>query len=234
MKRDITTTINYILDNLIPPFIRDNKFLNKLFFRIALGKRYHIFMNFKSKIFTLNDNELPYFYKLTKDSNLKRKTDLNSRCIKRIIKEIEGNRIIDVGCGKGYIVELLKKQYPHKSIFGADIIVPAENTGQYIIASILRLPFRDGEFDTVICSHTLEHIIDIKKAVSELRRICRKKLIVVLPCQREYKYTFDLHIHFFPYDYKILNLFQPGNNFILEKIAGDWIYIETYTEAQHG
>lgn len=232
MKRDITVIINYILDNLLPPFIRDSEFLNKIIFKKILGNKYEIFISFKKNIRNLTDNDLLEIYKFTRDSHLNRKTDLNSRCVKKILKQIEGKKIIDVGCGKGYLIELLKNQCsPQSLIFGVDIFLPEEQKfrNEYVKASILNLPFRDKEFDTVICAHTLEHIIDIKKAINELRRICKKKLIIVLPCQREYKYTFDLHIHFFPYDYKVLNLFRPKNNsFTLEKIAGDWIYIENF------
>ena len=65
---------------------------------------------------------------------------------------------------------------------------------------------------------------DIDKAVAELRRVCGGRLIVVLPKQREYKYTFDLHIHFFPYRYNVERLL--GTSGTIEKLGGDWYYIE--------
>ncbi|MDZ7762755.1 MAG: methyltransferase domain-containing protein [Desulfovermiculus sp.] len=71
-------------------------------------------------------------------------------------------------------------------------------------AELPLLPFIDQMFDTVVCTHTLEHIPDIRQAVKELRRVAKKRLIIVLPRQRPYRYTFDLHLHFFPYAWSVL------------------------------
>ncbi|WP_099508705.1 methyltransferase domain-containing protein [Microvirga ossetica] len=38
------------------------------------------------------------------------------------------------------------------------------------------LPFRDDEFDIVVFTHVIEHILDYKTAISELRRIAARKL----------------------------------------------------------
>ena len=92
-------------------------------------------------------------------------------------------------------------------VTGADILPPSntEDTTNPLFckADVTQLQFQDHAFDTVICAHTLEHVFDIEKALSEVRRVCSKRLIVVVPRQREYRYTFDLHIHFFPYAYKL-------------------------------
>jgi ubiquinone/menaquinone biosynthesis C-methylase UbiE len=42
-------------------------------------------------------------------------------------------------------------------------------------ADILDLPFEDNSFDVIICNHVLEHIIDDKKAMSELYRVMKPK-----------------------------------------------------------
>ncbi|MDR0527945.1 MAG: class I SAM-dependent methyltransferase [Spirochaetaceae bacterium] len=68
-------------------------------------------------------------------------------------------------------------------------------------ADITALPFPDHSFDTVLCTHALEHIRNPQKALAELIRVTRKRLIVVVPRQREYRYTVDLHVNFFPYMY---------------------------------
>lgn len=41
-------------------------------------------------------------------------------------------------------------------------------------ADILALPFDDNSFDVVICNHVLEHIVDDKKAMSELFRVMKE------------------------------------------------------------
>ena len=65
-------------------------------------------------------------------------------------------------------------------------------------ADITGLPFEDHSFDVVLCTHALEHIRDPQKALGELMRVTGRRLIVVVPHQREYRYTVDLHVNFFP------------------------------------
>jgi len=72
---------------------------------------------------------------------------------------------------------------------------------KFIKADITELPFSNQSFDVVLCTHALEHIRNPKKALSELIRITRKRLIIVVPRQREYRYTVDFHVNFFPYLY---------------------------------
>jgi len=42
-----------------------------------------------------------------------------------------------------------------------------------------RLPFRDGVFDFVVCSHTLEHVPDPESAISEMCRVAKHGYIEV-------------------------------------------------------
>jgi SAM-dependent methyltransferase len=47
-------------------------------------------------------------------------------------------------------------------------------------ADICALPFRDDEFDAVICNHVLEHVPDDRAAMRELRRILRQGGFAIL------------------------------------------------------
>jgi ubiquinone/menaquinone biosynthesis C-methylase UbiE len=92
----------------------------------------------------------------------------------------------------------------------------------------LSFKFRDRSFDTVITTHTLEHTVNIEKAVKAVRRVARKRLIVVLPKERPYKFGFNLHLHFFPYHYFIRELFGHQPTSSLHELGGDWYYREDY------
>jgi ubiquinone/menaquinone biosynthesis C-methylase UbiE len=59
------------------------------------------------------------------------------------------------------------------------------------------LPFPDKSFDYVTCCHTLEHVKDLAKATSELKRIARKKVIVLTPKQKFRLYAENYHTQFF-------------------------------------
>lgn len=49
------------------------------------------------------------------------------------------------------------------------------------IKDIYRLPFRTRTFDTVLCSHTIEHVDDPDRFYRELRRVGRKVVLVLPP-----------------------------------------------------
>jgi ubiquinone/menaquinone biosynthesis C-methylase UbiE len=123
-------------------------------------------------------------------------------------------------------------------VTATDIIISDEARSRapsatFLEANVEALPFPDRQFDTVVCTHTLEHVRDLAKSLSELRRLAKKKLVIVVPKQRPYRYTFDLHLHFFPYRSSLLGAFGKSLGTVsLREVGGDWLYTETLaTEA---
>ena len=82
------------------------------------------------------------------------------------------------------------------------------------------------KYDTVICSHVLEHVLDINLAYTNLKKICKKRVIIVVPRERPYEYTFNGHIHFFPYKWSLINTIRPKNKFLIKDLNRDFLYIE--------
>ena len=228
MNRSLTNRIRYILDELIPPFVRDNKFFMYPFFYYWFkGKDISLMMNFKTEILKISDNELIDIYSNLDSRSRDRKTDLNNKTIKKInsIISINSENLIDVGCGNGFLLNKIKLPL---SKFGCDVFEEDKyknnQTFNYSTQNIKRLKFKDSFFDTVICCHTIEHIPDINSAVNELKRIAKREIIIVVPKQRFYFYTLDLHLHFFPDRFSIINL-MGLNKYNLFEIDGDWLYI---------
>lgn len=50
-----------------------------------------------------------------------------------------------------------------------------------LVDNIYDLPFRDGEFEGVLCSHTIEHVDDPRLFYAELQRVGKKITLVVPP-----------------------------------------------------
>ncbi|MDD3173338.1 MAG: class I SAM-dependent methyltransferase [Herbinix sp.] len=231
MKRNLTNKINWCLDELLPPVLRDNKFTMSILFRFALGKKYHYYMEFKEAIPELDEKKINAYYEVLADTFIKRDTDNNDKCVEYICGACSGDytTILDAACGKGYLINKIYDNSKSKEYFAVDIALPDKRNKNihYKEASITALPFEDNSFDIVICTHALEHIKDNNKALAELRRVCKRKLIIVLPKQREYRYTFDLHIHFFPYLYSVKNYINNPKAKILE-VEKDWMIVEDY------
>lgn len=228
MNRNSTNKINYFLDNWMPPVLRDCKLFMRILLRIGIGKKYSYYMDFKKRLPTLKETDINKYYRVLADTFIKRETDLNKACIERILSEEMGEIILDAAAGKGFMAGRILNNYPEKIVTVSDIVLPPFSERidgiKYVKASLTKMPFEDKTFDTVICTHALEHIKDIQGALSELRRVCRNKLIIVLPRQREYLYTFDLHINFFPYKYNVENILN--NSAIIEMLNNDWYCVE--------
>jgi SAM-dependent methyltransferase len=228
LDRNITNIANYFLDNICPPILRDQKWFMYPIIHFAYGRETKHIMEFKEKFPFLNDDEIAQYYEHIKNVpiNTERATDLNKPCLNYILENIfnpenshnnaiigrRGATVLDVACGRGYLLKKIMEKHPGIKCMGADIVKPEIDPGFEIVqADISSLPFEDHSFDNVICTHALEHIREPRKALVELIRITRRHLIIVVPRQREYLYTVDLHVNFFPYMYSFKNFIGVKN-----------------------
>lgn len=226
MTRNVTNLIRFFMDELMPPILRDNKYLMYPLFMIWYkGKNVNKLMEFKERFHELSDEEFTHYYEIY-DSLPNRETDLAKESVDFIFEELKGlenKSILEVGCGNGYLLKRLHER-GFKNLTGADIL-PEVNHGDIktVSANIESLPFQDGEYDVVICNHTLEHVINLDAAVNEVKRVAGYKLLVTVPCQRYNRYTFDLHTNFFPQkSYFMQAMKWPGAR--CEKRGGDWSF----------
>lgn len=63
----------------------------------------------------------------------------------------------------------------------ADIVEPRGVPNFRLIEDIYKLPFDTGQFDTVLCSHTIEHVDYPGRFFQELQRVGKKVAIVIPP-----------------------------------------------------
>ncbi|MFO1022157.1 MAG: class I SAM-dependent methyltransferase [Planctomycetales bacterium] len=95
---------------------------------------------------------------------------------RRFGKELKG-RLLDVGCDRAYLRELLSKErqdYMGIDIGGTpDIVVNLEQMD--------RLPFEDNSFDAVVCADVLEHVDNLHFVFEELLRVTRGCAVISLP-----------------------------------------------------
>jgi SAM-dependent methyltransferase len=103
-----------------------------------------------------------------------------------------GDRILDVGCGKGFLLYDFTKVVPDLDLHGIDISDYAiENSKQEIrnrlqVGNATSLPFSDGYFDFVFSITTLHnlHCYDLDKALREIERVGKKDKYICVESYR--------------------------------------------------
>ena len=96
------------------------------------------------------------------------------KLIREYLGALAGKRVLDVGCGKGRFARVFHEQEPEAELWGLDI---SEAMLKYVpegirtrAGSMTELPFETEFFDGAYATESLEHAVEIEKAVSE---ICR-------------------------------------------------------------
>lgn len=103
---------------------------------------------------------------------------------KRILKQVEGELILDCGCGNGRFGYLLRKQC---GVVGLDIqkeylLKAKQYYADVILCDLAYLPLNDHTFDTALAIEVIEHLPKARgfKFLRELRTIA-EKLVLTTP-----------------------------------------------------
>lgn len=97
-----------------------------------------------------------------------------------------GERVLDVGCGTGWLAAGLRRAAPAVTAVGADVsagmLGRARAAGAWPLlrCEAGRLPLADGSVDVVVCRGVLHHLPDVVAALTEWRRVLRPAGAVVL------------------------------------------------------
>lgn len=108
---------------------------------------------------------------------------------------LQGKRILDVGCGLGtYMKKLLAFS---NEVYGVDIdpdkVAQAQQELAHVyLAPAEELPFPDAYFDVILLHEVLEHVTDDRQAVREAYRVAKAggRLVIFVPNRL---YPFETH-----------------------------------------
>ena len=142
-----------------------------------------------------------------------------------------GDRVLDVGCAKGFLVKDLKKVCPGLKAFGVDISEYAlthaepDAVDRLVRGTADRLPFPDKSFSAVLCINTIhnferQHAV---RAVREVERLAPGRGFIQVdsyrtPEQREVFLSWVLTAKFHDYPDGWVALFREAG------YTGDWYW----------
>src|SRR3989338_4722982 len=127
---------------------------------------------FKSEI-SINQNQLRY--------NIS--TCFRLKLINRSISPKPNEKLLDVGCGMGFMAWFFSKKcnvYAIDISFDSIKFASQNKKVKWVNGNGLMLPFKDNSFDYVITSEVMEHVEDGYGFVAELKRIIKPGGTIIL------------------------------------------------------
>jgi SAM-dependent methyltransferase len=91
-----------------------------------------------------------------------------------------------------------------------------------VVGDLHHLPFKDGSFDYVICSHVLEHVEDPARCISELTRVAGRGYVEVPTALNERMLPFPFHRWQIEADADGLLVFQGKETPVPDAELAEW------------
>ncbi len=144
--------------------------------------------------------------------------------IKYFIPEIDGQNILDVGCGGGIFGKILEKNGGEVVYLSPDVNDLRYISGNKVVGNGIGLPIKDGAFDYVVSSDVFEHVSETERSIliREMMRVAQKKVIFTFS-QVHTRNPKRLGILLFEWGYKLFKVpypswYQEHNNLIIPEI----------------
>lgn len=110
------------------------------------------------------------------------------RRVARILDNLPMQKLLDAGCGEGYVLPALSQGHPRGFFVAVDKRIEAlvfarrkNPEVRYIEADILQLPFKEKVFDIVACTEVIEHIAEYRQVLQELKRVSAGYCLISVP-----------------------------------------------------
>ncbi len=118
-----------------------------------------------------------------------------------VIVRLRPRKLLDVGCGSGYLAKLLKARVPGLVIHGVDISTVALERARNHSDQVWQVDLDKADvsvpseqYDTVTCIEVLEHLYDPDHALREVARVLAPggHAVVTVPNLAYWRYRLDL------------------------------------------
>jgi 2-polyprenyl-3-methyl-5-hydroxy-6-metoxy-1,4-benzoquinol methylase len=115
-----------------------------------------------------------------------------SRSLKRLILSTDAERIGDIGCGAGYLLEeITKNDFSGRQgmkLYSCDIVFKLVKIARqrcpriyFSVQDIYNPAYRDNSFDLLLCNEVLEHLRCPEEAIKRISALSRKWFIFSVP-----------------------------------------------------
>ena len=136
-----------------------------------------------------------FWAKIIRGNHDRYRLDLTDSAILDAIGPVAGLRILDAGCGEGYLARELSSR--GASVLGVDsstrqieaaneLIPPKSANLTFKINDVASLQARDASFDLIVCNHLLNDLSDPTGPIHELSRVLapggRVVILMLHPC----------------------------------------------------
>ena len=123
--------------------------------------------------------------------------------------------ILDVGCGRGRLGQLLKTLNPERKVHGVELDTDVASAARTVLDSVvsgdfqtMSLPFAEGTFDCVVFADVLEHLIDPASALRRIRSLLAPDGVIVCSIPNIRHYTVFLQLGLRGWEYRDFGLFD--------------------------
>ncbi len=148
---------------------------------------------------------------------------------------IKKEKILEIGCGRGFYLKALRDINPKIEITGIDLNQKYLNVAKKYVddknvkiikGDATKLKFKNNTFEAIIASEILEHIKDDKKAMEEIKRVLKPKGIVMISVpNQEYPFCWD------PLNWCLERIFKTHVASKIWWLAGIWAgHVRLYKE----
>jgi len=125
-------------------------------------------------------------YRMLNDEEIR---DIIVQSLADKLKTQKFKSILEIGCGSGRNLTVLKKMFPDKKMYGLDIAEQMVKEAKinnpsikFFCCSASKIPFADNSIDVIFSVHAIEQMTAVLPfVIAELKRVCKDRIILMEP-----------------------------------------------------
>ncbi len=140
-----------------------------------------------------DDYAQSYTEKMDRNEYYWPRDDVIEAVLKFASNHLNGQRVIDVACGFGYLSRMLSEHGATvTAVDSSEMMIEIANTKSsgssvgYSVADSAEVPFDSGTFDTLVCNMALQDIENVEGTIREMVRLGTNGAIFVLSIRHPY------------------------------------------------